>query len=281
VQLTSFIEGDAGVAATIANVMVTRPPRRNVYAERLSEFPDIALGGDRVFSHRGKWREWFSAKIGPGFDGRVIFEIGCSDAAFLSRIAAKSPRTAFVGLDWKFKSVFLGAQRVAELALSNVALLRHRAQDISRIFADEEVDEIWVFHPDPCDRDVELKNRLIAEPFLLDAHRVLRPGASLCLKTDHPGYYQWVLGLFGASHPDWAAQRKVRRRDLMRDEDIPAANAEIRKRFSVSVNSADFWNDPAARSATVSRAFAGETTAFESRFMQKRLPIYYLEMTKS
>ena len=268
---------------------------RSVYTERLRDFADFTFGEGSAFQRRGQWRPFFEQRIGPGFDGRVIFEVGCFDAAYLGRIAAKFPNTAFVGLDWKCKAVYDGAQRIAGLGLKNVALLRGRGQDALRIFSPQEVDEIWVFHPDPCARDVELRNRLIGESFLMDVHQVLRDDTStLSLKTDHPGYYQWVLGLLGLPEPEWfqgapdpAAIRpstrpapRLRARDLMRREQIPDRSAAVRSRFDVTMNSADYWHDPKAMAHSAGRCFFGEATLFESRFVKKRLPIYYLEMRK-
>src|SRR5436305_515923 len=112
-------------------------------------------------------------RMGGAFDGRIILEIGCFDASYLSEIAAKNPGMGFVGLDWKCKPLFDGAGMILSRKLDNTALLRARAQDILKISAANEVDEIWVFHPDPCDREAELKNRLIGEGFLRDAHAVL------------------------------------------------------------------------------------------------------------
>jgi len=262
-------------------------PRRSAYAERLRGFPDVAFADDAAFSRRGEWDDVFQRRIGPAFDGRVIFEVGCADAAYLAKLAAKFPRTAFVGLDWKCKSIYDGARNVTAMGLRNVALLHGRAQDVRRIFADGEIDEVWVFHPEPCDRPAELKNRLIAEPFLTDVHAVLRDGAStLSLKTDHPGYYQWMLGLFGLLEPTWfrgaggPGTPRVQVSDLMPPAAGPAANEAILQRFTVLANSPDFWNDPAALAHASARPFAGEATSFESRFLKKRLPIYYLELGK-
>jgi tRNA G46 methylase TrmB len=233
-----------------------------------------------AFGRRGRWGDIFRQRIGPTFDGRLIVEIGCFDAAYLSRIAAKYPGTAFVGLDWKCKAVYDGARRITDLGLRNVLLVRGRGQDVLRIFAEREVDEVWVFHPDPCDRPAELKNRLMAEPFLTDVYAVLREaGSRLSLKTDHPGYYQWVLGLFDLPEPQGFRPR-ARTRDLMPATDLRDRSEAILRRFRVLVNSADYWNDPAARAATADRYFAGEATLFESRFVTKRQPIYYFEIGK-
>jgi tRNA (guanine-N7-)-methyltransferase len=186
------------------------------------------------------------------FDGRIMFEIGCNDAALLATVAAKHPMTGFIGIDWKCRAVHTAAERIAAAGLRNVALLHARAQDISRLVADGELDELWLFHPEPCDNPRELPNRLLREPFLIDAHRALRLGGSLVVKTDHRGYFESVLALL----------------ELMKD------------RFEPIVTSFDFWNDAAAQAAVAGRAFAREVTAFESRFVRKRKPIHFVEMRR-
>jgi tRNA (guanine-N(7)-)-methyltransferase len=226
--------------------------RRSVFADRLLEYREFAFSDGAEFSRRGAWREFFAERIGASFDGRVIFEIGCNDAAFLARVAAKHPTTAFIGIDWKYRALHMAAERVAASGLQNVALLHGRAQDVQKIFGDEEVDEIWVFHPDPCDKPQELRNRLIAEPFLLDVHRVLRSGGGLMLKTDHAEYYRSAVDVV----------------------------ASLALRFELAMASDDFWNDGRARSHAEGRCFADEITSFEARFLKKRLPIYYLEVKK-
>ena len=166
---------------------MTVAARRSAFADRLLEFPDFVFSDGREFLHRGRWREFFAARIGDSSDGRVIFEIGCNDAGLLAAVAAKYPTTAFIGIDWKARALHAAAERVAAAELRNVALLHGRAQDIRRLFADGELDEVWVFHPEPLDNPRELPNRLIAEPFLIDVHHTLRDGGPLVLKTDHCG----------------------------------------------------------------------------------------------
>jgi tRNA G46 methylase TrmB len=249
--------------------------RRSVFADRLLEFPDFTFLDGAEFARRGAWREFFARRVGPAFDGRVIFEIGCGDAALLTRVAIHHPTSAFVGIDWKCRALHTGAERIAAADVGNIALLHGRGQDIGRIFAEGELDEGWVFHPDPCDTPRELRNRLIAESFLVDLHRVLRSGGVLALKTDHPGYFQWVLGLFGVPEPK-TFRPSVRARGLVSTDVPPPSRAAI-DRFSVTAISTDFWNDDNVRSHTAARQFANESTAFERRFLKKRYPIYYIE----
>jgi tRNA (guanine-N7-)-methyltransferase len=182
-----------------------------------------------------------------------MLELGCSDGTLLTTVAAKYPDTAFVGLDWKCKPLHNCASRVASGELRNIVLLRARGQDVGRIFGDGEVNEIWLFHPDPCDTAIELKNRLMGDAFLKDAIRVLREGGTLALKTDHAGYYQWTV-------------------DLLR--------GRLADGFRVVLTSPHYWEDEEAQRQTKGHCFTGLTTPFETRFLKKRQPIYYVEIRK-
>jgi tRNA G46 methylase TrmB len=265
---------------------------RSIFASKLAAFPELVFSDAAAFERHGQWEDFFRHRIGASFDGRVVFEVGCNDAEFLTRIAVNHPRVAFVGLDWKFKAIHGAATRVTQVGLNNVCLVRGRAQDVARIFGDGEVDEVWVFHPDPCDKPNELKTRLIAEPFLMDVHRVLRDGHStLTLKTDHGGYFQWTLALLGLPEPEAfdnarlglapaPGAPRVRARDLMQLPELPPQSEAVRKGFACVAWSNDFWNDQAMAAHVAGRMFDGEQTAFEGRFAKKRLPIYFVELRK-
>jgi tRNA (guanine-N7-)-methyltransferase len=255
------------------------PQRKNNFEEQLREYPEIAAGGSDVFRRRGEWRRHFEQRIGRTFGGRIILEIGCADATFLTEVAVKHPSVAFVGLDWKFKSLLTGAQRIAAAELRNVALLRGRAEDLLKMFSPGEVDEIWVLHPEPCAEPPQRKNRLIAEPFLRDTHELLRDERSIvAIKTDHAGYFQWVHRLL--SHPEPVLAQRHRARDLLDAGDQPQPSIAAQARFEVAASSADFWQDSAVLRQTADRLFTGSVTPYEKRFVQKRRPIYYVELRK-
>lgn len=260
---------------------------KNPYASRLeTEFSSFALNEDEVFRYQGGWEEFFLARMGRK-PARLVLEIGCSNAEFLTEVAAANPDIAFIGIDWKYKVLYKGAKRVAQKDLKNVALLRCRAQELSRIFTDSELDEIWLFFPDPWAKKSQLKNRLVQEPFLKDAHRALHAGGKVYFKTDHPGYMQWVLALFGKPVPELegydeeaptersyrARQMKVRK--VHSAEDLPGANESIQKMFALENESLNHWKEPRPRTL-----FSETQTLFEKGFVQDNLPIYYAEFRK-
>lgn len=266
---------------------------RSKFSHRLSEFPEIVLRDIASFAVRARWNELLAERMGSRPE-RIVFEVGCFDASFLCKIARKHPGVGFIGLDWKAKALFDGASQITQQGINNVLLIRGRGQDIAHIFAPEEVDEIWLLHPDPCDKPNELQNRLFSERFLVDAHGVLRDEKStLTLKTDHPGYYQYALALFGQKQPELfeSARRakianevpkqglpRVRARDVVEPSRLPPANTKLQQLWKITVNSSGYWNDPIAQQQTAQRLYFGETTTFESRFKSKRQPIYLLEL---
>lgn len=261
-------------------------PRSN-YAGALAAFGDLAVEAADAFARRGRWREWFSHR--GAIARQLVFEIGCFDADLLERVAAAHPDVGFVGLDWKFKAIHDAAARVKASSPKNLALLRGRAQDLTRLFADGELDQIWLFHPDPCDKPKERPNRLFNEPFLLDARGTLAPGGTLALKTDHPGYHQHALVLLGLPQPPWfeparaagrvpAGAPKTRVADLVSPDELPRPSARVVAAFDVTLDTTDFWHDPAARSVAAARIWGNETSLFERRYLRRKLPIYAIEL---
>ncbi len=184
----------------------------------------------------------------------LLLELGCFDGTFLAGIAARYAQFNFIGLDWKARPLYLGAEQIAPMRLANLALIRARAQDMTHYFSDGEINEIWLLQPEPCDRENERANRLMSERFLLDAHRLLANDGTFILKTDHLEYFRSTL-------------------------DFLATDA-MRGRFQIEIRSGDFWNDHAAQESIAQHPLAGEVTFYECRFVRRKQPIYFLKIKR-
>ena len=169
--------------------------------------------------------------------------------------------SGLVGIDWKCKAIYDGAQRVSRLGLQNIALIHGRGQSLPDIFGNREIDELWIFHPEPFEKETKSQARLISLQFLRQIEPLLR-GSDSCvvLKTDHADYYQQVL-------------------KLLRPLDSNSLHSSAAP-FEVTVASTDFWKDPRAQLHTSKRSFKGEMTEYERRFSKRHVPIHYLEFRK-
>ena len=161
---------------------------RNIYAKKLLELRGRIFSDHDTETHRGKWRETLP---GPRRE-ELHLEIGCNAGHVTVEWAARDPQHAFIGLDWKFKPIFRGAEKGVKRGLDNLLFFRAHAERIRFMFGENELDRVSIFFPDPWPKKKHFKNRWITATRLRDIHHVLRAGGILHIKTDHPGYFEWI-----------------------------------------------------------------------------------------
>lgn len=264
---------------------------KNPYSQKLAEFPATIVSPEQAEmlgqSGADAWARFFQ-KRSERLGRKLVLEIGCSNAEYLSSIAKEHPDCAFVGLDWKFKVIYKGAKRIEREQLSNLILIRGLAQDLPKYFGASTLDEIWIFFPDPWAKKSQLKHRLVREAFLLEMHRLLKPGGRIHFKTDHPGYYQWVLSLLGLPEPElpkyddetpeqWSRRtRQIGARRLEEADALPPRSEQVLERYDVKRVSVNYWREP----EQPGDLFSGRHTLFERLFVKDQLPIYYAFLQK-
>jgi tRNA (guanine-N7-)-methyltransferase len=86
-----------------------------------------------------------------------------------------------------------GAKFATEMARKNVAFCRLIIEKIEEVFADNEVDEIWITFPDPFPKDRHEKYRLTGKQFLKRYHHILKPGGVVHFKTDDDKLFDYTL----------------------------------------------------------------------------------------
>lgn len=144
----------------------------------------------------GKWHEVF------GNHHPVTLELACGKGEYAVGLGKMHPERNFIGVDIKGNRIYIGAKKVLEQQLGNIAFLRTQIDRIAEYFNVGEVDEIWLTFPDPQLRVGKARKRLTHPVFLRRYKQFLKPGGVVNLKTDSPVLYNFtkqVIALYGGT----------------------------------------------------------------------------------
>lgn len=170
------------------------------------------------FALRGKWNSDFFNNNNP-----IILELGCGKGEYSVGLAHKYPDRNFVGIDIKGARFWRGAKTAVDSDMANVAFVRTQIELIDFIFAENEVDEIWITFPDPQIKYKRTKHRMTNSDFLQLYKKILKPDGVVNLKTDSEFMHGYTLGLLhGEGHEVLYANHNV-----YKNEGSPADVTEI------------------------------------------------------
>lgn len=128
---------------------------------------------------KGNWSKDFFENDKP-----IVLELGCGLGEYSVGLARVFPEKNFIGVDIKGDRIARGSQAAIQEGLQNVGFLRTKIQEITKFFAENEVDEIWITFPDPRPRNKDIKRRLTSPRFLEMYRFIIKNGGLLHLKTD-------------------------------------------------------------------------------------------------
>ncbi|CAN5396626.1 tRNA (guanosine(46)-N7)-methyltransferase TrmB [soil metagenome] len=159
----------------------------------IKEYPHVLENPDGM---QGKWQEVY-AKQQP-----LTLELACGKGEYAVGLGIMHPEKNFLGVDIKGNRIYIGAKKVMQQQLTNVAFLRTQIDRIAEYFDPGEVNGIWLTFPDPQLRVGKLKKRLTHPVFLRKYQQFLTAGSSIHLKTDSPVLYRFtkkVIELFNCT----------------------------------------------------------------------------------
>lgn len=172
------------------------PESRNPYSQKVGQFEGLIFSENETEAHRGEWLSQFpdaKERSGENLPRRPLHvEIGCNAGHVVREWAARNPAGAYIGIDWKVKQIFRGAEKAHAKDLRNLLFFRAHADRLPYMFADGEIDHLYLYFPDPWPKKSQLKNRWVKPENLRAAARLVRPGGTFHIKTDHFGYFQWM-----------------------------------------------------------------------------------------
>ena len=110
---------------------------------------------------------------------------------FLKEQARARPEVNFFGIEWANFYWKYASDRLRRHKCLNARTVRAEALFFLREHvADASLSVLHVYFPDPWPKTRHHKRRLIQQPFLEQARRVLAPGGRLQIVTDHKEYWE-------------------------------------------------------------------------------------------
>ena len=143
-----------------------------------------------LFYLKGGWSKLYFKNDKP-----IVLELGCGKGEYTIHLANLNPQKNFIGIDIKGARFWRGAKTALEDKMNNVAFVRAQIELIDRLFAAQEVKEIWITFPDPQIKYKRTKHRLTNPSFLEHYQNILSTEGFVHLKTDSEFLHGYTLGV--------------------------------------------------------------------------------------
>ena len=140
-------------------------------------------------SCRGRWAEVF------GNENPIHIEVGMGKGRFLMDMAVLHPEINYVGIEM-YDSVLLRAvqkREKLETEIKNLFFIRMDARQLPEVFAEGEVDRIYLNFSDPWPKDRHAKRRLTSDRFLAVYDKILQLDGIIEFKTDNQDLFRYSL----------------------------------------------------------------------------------------
>ena len=185
--------------------------------EKLKQFADFVTIGDVQPITKDPARE-------------LYVELGTGKGDFITQIAERNPQINFIGLEVEATCVLAAARKVREHNLSNVRLIVFDVANIAELFAEHEVDRLYINFCDPWPKKRHAKRRLTNARFLELYKKILKRGGEIFFKTDNRGLFDYSLEQFAL------AELEVRdvTNDLHAEEPPDNIRTEYENKFSAA-----------------------------------------------
>ncbi len=167
-------------------------------AKPLISFEEIAEQSPYFLDvdHKPDWPSLFEN------DHPLKLEIGFGNGKFLLEMAIREPQFNFIGMDFYHKGIRKVITRINKLQLENIRIVYGDAREkVPLMFAEQELETIYINFPDPWPKKRHYKRRLIKPPFVDALAKTLAAGGNVLVATDSEPYAMEILEFFEA-HAD-------------------------------------------------------------------------------
>ena len=135
-----------------------------------------------------------------GRNAELVFEIGFGMGDSLAAMALQHPERDYIGIDVHPPGIGTLLREIRDHGITNLRVMQGDAvQVLANCFADNSLDRIQIFFPDPWHKKRHHKRRMIQSAFVDVLARKLRQGGVLHLATDWENYAEQMMEVMSAS----------------------------------------------------------------------------------
>ena len=148
-------------------------------------------------------------EIFPTYKTRIM-EVGFGMGEATAILAKDFPETAFLAVEVHRPGVGKLCARLEENGSENVRILQHDVIDvINKQLADDSLDGVHIFFPDPWQKKRHIKRRLLTPEFLRLIYPKIKKGGFIHVATDWVPYAEFALKSF-AQVPEYQGREVAR-----------------------------------------------------------------------
>lgn len=160
-------------------------PWADIYLKEQEKYVEL----DPV-ANQGNWRAKFKE------DQPLHLEIGPGKGQFIVGMAKQHPGINFIAVEVVKSVLVLTVEKIVEVGLDNVKVVNYDANHLKDLFAENELDRIYLNFSDPWPKNRHEKRRLTFKKFLEQYKTVLKPGGEIIFKTDNQALFEYSLMSF-------------------------------------------------------------------------------------
>jgi tRNA (guanine-N7-)-methyltransferase len=169
---------------------------RDKFLKQFGQYKEQGRIVEEPTSYKGRWREKF------GNDHPIHIEIGTGRGQFIATNAVQNPDVNYIGIELEHLLLGRVGYKAEQRGVGgNLFLVAADAARLTDLFADGEVERIYLNFSDPWPKRRHHKRRLTYTDFLHLYRQVLDKDGDLHFKTDNRELFEFSLNMFAAD--DW------------------------------------------------------------------------------
>ncbi len=160
--------------------------------ERLGYFKNWIVSEPE--KQKGRWKEAAREGVPAGKQNVSIrLEIGCGKGRFLTEKAMNDAEKKYIGIEGQQSVIVRAIEKAEKADLKNIMFISGYVRDLREIFADGEVEGIYLNFSDPWPKKRHACRRLTHRNFLVSYKAVLAPGGFIEIRTDNKDFFDFTL----------------------------------------------------------------------------------------